>query len=384
MHGPARSAAAAVTAMLVATLAAACTGDSPSSSSSSSSSGTSSGTSHAAGLELTRLPPIAQTGATPADADAATPVLVASVRPARAGVRVTLQRKASSGWSAVASSPTDGYGLADFTLPGSREEGVSAGYRAVTASPKRTTSGTVSDPWRMSFSDGFSGRSLGKKWTYRQLGLESRTSGRRVSASSKAAVQVRDGALRLQVKKNPNRPGHYLNGHVSTEATYSFQYGVAAARIKFQRPRGAHGAFWSQSPTVNSYPGDPKRSGTEIDIGEYFGDGYPRGGLASYVYHYDKSGKNIKDGNVLPRAVGVVGSADAFWKKFHVYSVQWSPQGYVFRIDGRVTFLTDEAVSGRPQYLVLSLLSSDWELPDLDERLLPGTMKVDWVRVWQQ
>jgi beta-glucanase (GH16 family) len=369
--------------MLVAALAAACTGDSSSSSSSSSSS-PSPGSSHAAGLELSRLPPIAQTGTSPAEADSATPVLVASVTPARAGVRVTLQRKASSGWQAVASSPTDGHGLADFTLPGSTKEGASSDYRAVAASPRATTSGTVSDPWRVSFSDEFSGRSLGRKWTYRQLGLESKASGRRVSASSKAAVQVRDGALRLQVKENPERAGHYLNGHVSTESTYLFRYGVAAARIKFQRPRGAHGAFWSQSPTVNTYPGDPGKSGTEIDIGEYFGGGYPRGGLASYVYHYDKSGKNIKDGNVLPRAVAAVGSADAFWKKYHVYSVQWSPQGYVFRIDGRVTFVTDKAVSGRPQYLVLSLLSSDWELPDLDKSLLPGTMKVDWVRVWRE
>ena len=34
--------------------------------------------------------------------------------------------------------------------------------------------------------------------------------------------------------------------------------------------------------------------------------------------------------------------------------------------------------------LVLSLLSSDWELPDLDKSKLPADMKVDWVRVWQQ
>lgn len=362
-----------VTAVLVGALATSCTGSSSSSDKPRSS-----------GLELTRLPPIAQTGAAPARADGAAPVLVASVKPARAGVRVTLQQKASSGWQAVATSSTDGYGLADFTVAGSLKQAGSGDYRAVSASPKRSSSGTVSNPWRLSFTDEFSGRSLGRKWTYRQLGLESKASGRRVSASSKAAVQVRDGALRLQVKADPNRAGHYLNGHVSTESTYSFTYGVAAARVRFQRPRGAHGAFWSQSPTVNSYPGNPKKSGAEIDIGEYFGDGYPRGGLASYVYHYDTSEKNIKDGDVLPRAVGAVGSAGAFWKKFHVYSVAWSPTGYVFRIDGQVTYVTDKAVSGAQQYLVLSLLSSDWELPDLDKRLLPGTMTVDWVRVWQQ
>jgi len=37
-----------------------------------------------------------------------------------------------------------------------------------------------------------------------------------------------------------------------------------------------------------------------------------------------------------------------------------------------------------PEFLVLSLLSSDWELPDLDKSQIPTDMKVDWVRVYQQ
>jgi beta-glucanase (GH16 family) len=335
-------------------------------------------------VRLTRLPPIAQTGGAPAPADDARPVVVASVEPRRAGLRVTLQRRTDSGWQAVATSVTDDFGLASFTPPGSAESVVATAYRAVSTSPGQSSGQAEDEDWEMAFDDEFDGSALGQKWTYRNVGVLSKESGRRVSASSEAAVQVGNGVVGLQVRADPKRAGHYLNGHISTESTYLFRYGVAAARVKFQRPRGAHGAFWSQSPTVNAFPGDPERSGTEIDIGEYFGDGYPGGGLASYVYHYDRSGKNVKDGDVLPRAVDVVGSRDAFWKKFHVYSVQWSPEGYVFCIDGRVTFATDKAVSGADQFLVLSLLSSDWELPDLDKRLLPGTMQVDWVRVWQQ
>jgi len=205
-----------------------------------------------------------------------------------------------------------------------------------------------------------------------------------VSASSKDAVDVRDGTLRLQVKRDPATEGHYLNGHISTEQSYLFRYGVAAARVKFQRPRGTHGAFWSQSPTYGTPPGDPKAAGTEVDIGEYFGDGAGNGGLASYVYHRDEAGENVKDGDILPGAAKVVGSADSFWRRFHVYSVEWSPDGYVFRIDGRETFRSDSAVSARTQFLVLSLLSSDWELPKLDRSQLPAQMQVDWVRVWQR
>ena len=71
----------------------------------------------------------------------------------------------------------------------------------------------------------------------------------------------------------------------------------------------------------------------------------------------------------------VVMLADAFWKRFHVFSVEWSPDGYVFRVDSKRIFETHEAVSKRQQYLVLSMLSSDWELPKLDRKTLPATMR---------
>ncbi len=355
--------------LLLAAAAASCTSHASSSSR------------HREGLQLDVLPPVAQTGVAPAPADDATPVLVATSTPARAGRVLTLQRRTASGWQQVGTASTDGYGMAEFPAP--RSAGGTPDYRVVAATSKGHSAGTLTG-WRRAFSDEFEGSTLDRSWGYRALGVTSKTSGRRVSASSKAAVRVGGGVLRLQVRTDPRRRGHYLNGHISTESTYLFRYGVAAARIRFERPRGIHGAFWSQSPEARSYPGDPARSGTEIDVAEYFGSGFPAGGLASYVYHVDTSGKNIKDGDVLPRAVHVVGSADAFWRTFHVYSVEWSPGGYVFRIDGKVTYVTRRAVSARSQYLVLSLLSSDWELPDLDTSRLPATMQVDWVRVWQR
>jgi hypothetical protein len=48
------------------------------------------------------------------------------------------------------------------------------------------------------------------------------------------------------------------------------------------------------------------------------------------------------------------------------------------------TFRTDQGVSQQPQYMLLSLLVSDWEHVNLDPKSLPSSMKVDWVRVWQQ
>jgi hypothetical protein len=92
-----------------------------------------------------------------------------------------------------------------------------------------------------------------------------------------------------------------------------------------------------------------------------------------------------KYGKVFPGAAAALrGRTDSWWSRYHVFSVDWTSSGYVFRIDGQITWRSSKAVSRRPQFLILSLLSSDWELPQLDRRSLPADMKVDWVRVWQR
>lgn len=131
--------------------------------------------------------------------------------------------------------------------------------------------------------------------------------------------------------------------------------------------------------------GSAARTGTEIDIAEFFGRGTPRGGLASYVYSYPRPNTVVKSGRVLSSASRALrGRSDTWWSRYHVFSVRWTSTGLIFRIDGVETWRHTRHVSRRPQYLILSLLSSDWELPRLDRSTLPTSMKVDWVRVWQR
>jgi hypothetical protein len=56
---------------------------------------------------------------------------------------------------------------------------------------------------------------------------------------------------------------------------------------------------------------------------------------------------------------------------------------YIYRVDGREIFRNTQGVSGVEEFLLLSLSTKDWELSELDPSLLPSTMQVDWVRVWQ-
>jgi beta-glucanase (GH16 family) len=334
-------------------------------------------------ISASLLPHIAQTGASPASADRAAGLVQVQATTKKPGAEVTLQIRRDKTWIDTETQPLGQDGRVSFETP--NEPGDANRLLRVAASTDRDMHSDPIHPdsWKVAFEDQFDGFAMdGNKWAYRQLGLLN--PGRTKAESSADAVRVEDGALELGMLENPARPGYYLNGHISTETSFTFTYGVAAARVKFQKPRGMHGAFWMQAPTFGAVPGDAKQSGSEIDAVEYFGSTYPDGGLASLTYYRDKDGNSAKIGGMQADATNALEKGDAWWKKYHVFSVEWTPDAYVFRIDGRETFRQTENISGMPEFLVLSLLSSDWELPDLDKSQIPTDMKVDWVRVSQQ
>jgi beta-glucanase (GH16 family) len=241
------------------------------------------------------------------------------------------------------------------------------------------------------WTDEFTGNLLSKDWTHRGNTYEPQ-SFRSCSRGNAKAVRVGGGAVRLSVLRDRTRltkcpalkrgeiAGRYayrLNGHIGTDNAFSFRYGVAAARIKFPRLRGQHGSFWMQ-PVGGMYPGG---TGHEIDVTEFFGRISHRSGLFSYIHRYE-AGSIVKTGANIPDTF-LHGPRDGWGKNFHVFSVQWTPRSLVFRIDGKETWRIGGRISRGPQYLILSLLSSDYELPEIKDRQLPQHMYVDWVRVWE-
>ena len=154
-----------------------------------------------------------------------------------------------------------------------------------------------------------------------------------------------------------------LNGHVSTQQSADFQYGVAAARMRFPRDRGQHAAFWLQPRGL--LPDRPTPWGAEIDVVEWFGSNGSRESLASTVYRPTPDGSTVRIGGRYDDPDRFLGSrSDTWWDNYHVFSVEWTPTEYVFRIDGRETWRTSEGISHHPQFLILSQLSSDYELAD--------------------
>jgi beta-glucanase (GH16 family) len=340
-------------------------------------------------VHLSISPGIVQNGTGVANPANAWVVGGARVTPLRKDRPVTIQHRTGplAAWTTVVRGRTDGSGVFRFKADGAAGS-TPYEFRAVAAGTS-TLPRVVGDPassaaWKLLFDEQFNGSSLNlSRWSYRKLGI--REGNRLRSQSSKHSVDVGGGALHLHVKKNPYRKGYYLNGQISTQGTFAYTFGTSAARIKFQMRRGQHGGFWMQPESTTASYGSPSKTGAEIDVTEFFGKGYPGGGMAHFLYSYPRRGVTNKYGKVFPGAAKALrGKTDTWWSRYHVFSVDWTSSGYLFRIDGTVTWRSSKAISKRPQYLILSLLSSDWELPQLEPSTLPSDMKVDWVRAWQR
>jgi beta-glucanase (GH16 family) len=353
---------------------------------------------------ITILPGIVQPGRKTANADRALAAVTATFSPAKKGRAVKLQRQDGSTWVTIATGVQDRAGKVEFAAPaGSSTAPVtyravapkSSGLRAVSSRAVGTSS------WGpATFTAQFTGTALSTNWTHRKQDYDP-ASMRNCSKGSPSATRVSRGTLKLMVIADPTMPAasctaykkdgsvigtfdYRLNGHVSTENKAYFRYGVLAARIKFQPKQGQHASLWMQ-PQSPTYVPNALEGGAEIDVIEYFGDGVKNGGLTSFIYNPTTSGVPQKIGGWIKKPERFLSDQKDGWsKRYHVFSVEWSPTAYVFRIDGRETARVTTGISGVAEFPILSLLSSDYELSKLKgEGNLPQAMSVDWIRFWQ-
>ncbi|MGQ0631413.1 MAG: glycoside hydrolase family 16 protein [Sporichthyaceae bacterium] len=273
--------------------------------------------------------------------------------------------------------------------------GSGTGANAKVQAPAAASVESAASAYKLVWRDEFKGSTLSKRWSVLPTGP---FAGRTCAVASKKVSTVKDGFALISVKEDTTRtptsqcPKHYLNAQIGTHNSKSFLYGKFSARLKTQSAIGMHSAFWSLPggevpPGVS--PNDlPGSQGVEIDVTEYFGDtGRDGGDLFSYVYwprkRADGTVEQVKSGGRQTKAAGILNNKLPS-KGFHVYSVEWTPTQYIFSVDGKVTSRINVGISRRPQYLLLSNLTSDYEVGRIKKSSLPGTMKVDWVRVYQK
>jgi len=218
--------------------------------------------------------------------------------------------------------------------------------------------------WRLIWQDEFDGTALDEtKWN--RLGDSKRRDGYWIKDDAYLSGK---GTLLLRTRKDGQR---YTCGAVNTRGKFEHAFGYYVARCKMPREQGHWPAFWMMCPGVGKI-GDEGRDGTEIDIVEI-----PwRDGKITFNLHWDGYGKEHK-------AAGTNLTASVLTDGFHDYALAWTPEEYVFYVDGREVWRTKAGgVSQVPEFLKLTEEIGKWG-GDITKAQLPDFFEVDYVRVYE-
>ena len=219
--------------------------------------------------------------------------------------------------------------------------------------------------YKLVWKDEFKGNKLNpQKWAIRGVGP------RGIAFVSEEAVKVEDGYLKLYALKKGDS---LLGSAVGTEGLFMSKYGYYECRAQLQKSPGVWAAFWIQSTEISKGE-DPAIYGAEIDILEFF----------------KKLGTDIVSHNVhwaygpnQRTTRGMQSYLKGVSEGFHTFGLEWTPEKYIFYIDGYKFYEVTQGISHIKEYMILSM-----EYPSKQEEIrntiFPDVFIVDYVRVYQK
>ncbi len=221
---------------------------------------------------------------------------------------------------------------------------------------------------KLVFEDNFDGKVIDtKKWNI--TGDMPRTGGIWRKANS-----TLDGKGNLDLLFKPDGDT-FSFGAIDTKDKFNFTYGLVECRMMLPKHTGHWPGFWLFGNEVTRV-GDDGRDGTEVDIVEApwrFEE------KVSHCLHWDGYGDDHASHGFTPTIAGI----NEGW---HTYAVDWSPDGYIFLVDGVETWRSDAGgVCRNPLWVIFSDEMGGWSgnPREVDPKLLPDHILVDYVRVWQ-
>lgn len=233
--------------------------------------------------------------------------------------------------------------------------------------------------WNLIFSDDFAGTALDlTKWRPNWLGAaDTSITGppdpAEMNAYDPDRVTVTGGALSLtaavQATTVGGTPYVYASGLVQSSGKFSFLYGYAEARLWWEpNTHKEWGALGGPGPNWPAWWLSPTPGGAveEIVVAEVLGDN------TQPSYRWDP-------GSSTTTPAAWAGAMPYSGDGFHVFGVDWRPDGLTFYYDGvPVHAYTFAVPTTLPHFLVLNLGLSGTQVKT------PDTLKVDYVRVWQR
>ncbi len=194
----------------------------------------------------------------------------------------------------------------------------------------------------------------------------------------KEVTEVADGKLMINCFKHD---GKIYSGRVYANVDSGWQYGIVEARIKLPKGKGTWPAFWMMP--ANNRTRWPLCG--EIDIMEEVGynPDYTSSSLHTEAFNHVKGTQKTAE-RLTEGAEG----------QFHVYRLEWNADNIRTYVDGKLLFSFDNDKKGdqhtwpfdKPFYVILNLAwGGNWGgAKGVDESVLPVTMEVDYVRVFQK
>ena len=176
------------------------------------------------------------------------------------------------------------------------------------------------------------------------------------------------GCLVLRTQKDGER---YTSGAVRTKGKFEHRYGYWECRCQFPKQQGHWPAFWMMPVTGLPDAEAGGAAGTEIDIME---KAYQIDKM-NHALHWDGYGAHHKSEARELEGLGLN-------EGFHTFGLWWTPEEYVFYVDGKETWRTK--AGGPSQALSYAKLTEEigpWA-GKITEAALPDYFTVDYVRVY--
>ena len=157
-----------------------------------------------------------------------------------------------------------------------------------------------------------------------------------------------DGKGNLVNRMSVLEDGTRLSGAMTTQGTFETTYGYFEVRLKPHFSPGLMGAFWLMCGDMgdkNALDDNTAVNGCEIDIIEtFFHNKNPAQTIHWDGYTYTKS-KHFSFPN----------TDRIFDGNYHTFALFWTPEEYIFLIDGEVSGTTDVmGICTQPGYLLIS------------------------------
>lgn len=171
---------------------------------------------------------------------------------------------------------------------------------------------------------------------------------------------------------------NYTSGRIETKSLFSASTATPKirmiARIRLPEGYGMWPAFWSY--------GDPWPTQGEIDILEARGQ-------EPFTYYTNYFYGTQANRNLVSNASSTITSSASLQTCWHVYELVWEQSSLKFYLDGQLVdtktggYVAD--LFGKQEKLVLNLAVGGRFFTRLITRnIVPGTMYIDWVRVYAQ